>query len=146
MAIIDPARLTTWDPGPIGGIPVRNTIFTTIDAATYGNGAVDSSAAVQAALDACPSGEVVLLSAGTFRWDSFLQMNRSNVVLRGAGGGLTKVRGPAIGRIIQLGPQGPPSNAIYTTLTNHTLLTVDAVKGGTTISVADATGYSAGDL
>src|SRR5262249_41958300 len=37
-------RLTTWTPGlmAVGGIPNRTTVFTTINASTYGNGSMDA--------------------------------------------------------------------------------------------------------
>jgi hypothetical protein len=62
----DPAK--TWNPGlmSVDGISNRTTIFTNISASTYGNGAQDASAGIQAAIEACPAGQVVLLSAGTF--------------------------------------------------------------------------------
>ena len=52
---------------PNGGIPARATICSTILAATYNNGADDASARIQAAVNACPVGQTVLLGAGTFK-------------------------------------------------------------------------------
>ena len=65
---LDPTRTTTWVPGmmAVGGIPSRTTVFTTIQASTYGNGTQEASAGIQSALNACPAGQVVQLSAGTF--------------------------------------------------------------------------------
>src|SRR5436190_24181705 len=64
--LISADRRTTWNPGIPGGVPVRTTICATVNASTYGNGTSDASAGIQAALDACPAGQVVKLSAGTF--------------------------------------------------------------------------------
>ena len=61
-----PERRTTWNPGIPGGIPARTTVCATIHASTYGNGTIDATAGIQAAIDACPVGQVVQLSAGNF--------------------------------------------------------------------------------
>src|SRR5262249_26769249 len=88
--ILPADRATTWNPGlmSVGGIPNRTTIFTNISASTYGNGAQDASAGIQAALEACPAGQVVLLSPGTFTVNNFLLIH-SAISLRGAGPGVT---------------------------------------------------------
>src|SRR6267378_1146894 len=59
-------RRTSWKPGIPGGIPVRDRVCATVDAATHGDGAQDATQAIRAAIDACPVGQVVALSAGTF--------------------------------------------------------------------------------
>jgi hypothetical protein len=43
LAVIDPARRIEWEghAGVPGGIPQRETICATIDAAAYGNGTTD---------------------------------------------------------------------------------------------------------
>ncbi len=65
--IIDPSRAIDWSKAGIpGGIPNRTTICSTINAATYGNGTSDATGGIQTALNGCPSGQVVSLSAGTF--------------------------------------------------------------------------------
>src|SRR6202140_1459936 len=66
IAIIPQDRLTTWNPGIPGGVPSRTTVCANLDAPAYGNGIQDATAGIQAALDACPAGQVVALSAGTF--------------------------------------------------------------------------------
>src|SRR5262249_15499507 len=57
-------RRTAWNPGVPGGIPARTTVCANVSASTYGDGARDATAGIQAAIDACPLGQVVLLSAG----------------------------------------------------------------------------------
>src|SRR6185436_2552462 len=64
--VLPPERRTTWSPGIRGGIPARTTVCAAVDAAGSGNGAVDATARIQAAIDACPAGQVVQLSAGEF--------------------------------------------------------------------------------
>jgi len=63
--IIPADRITTWNPGlnAAGGIPKRTTIYQTLSPR---GGSLDDTAAIQRALDACPRGQVVKLSPGTF--------------------------------------------------------------------------------
>ena len=83
--IVPSSRAIDWSQaGIVGSLPTRTTICTTINAASYGNGSSDATTAIQNALNSCPSGEVVSLSAGKFRIGGTLSM-RSNVTLRGAG-------------------------------------------------------------
>ena len=78
-------RVIDWTKcGVPGGIPIRTTISATINASTYGNGATDATAGIQAALNACQANQVVLLSAGTFKINTKLVVP-TNVTLRGAG-------------------------------------------------------------
>ena len=54
--IMPTERRTTWNPGIPGGIPARTTVCATVNASTYGNGTVDATAGIQAAINACPDG------------------------------------------------------------------------------------------
>lgn len=83
--LLDPARTTTWKPGilsdgqlhmPLGadGLPVRTTVCASPAA----------GADINAAIAACPEGQVVQLAAGTYMISSTIALNRG-VVLRGAG-------------------------------------------------------------
>ena len=47
--IMPPERRTTWKPGTPGGIPSPTIVCATVEAASYGNGAVDATAAITAA-------------------------------------------------------------------------------------------------
>lgn len=87
--------------GVVGGIPNRTTIFDdngigiTASLDSIDNtGATDVSAAIQAALDACISGQVVRLPEGIFRCDDMLVMPVafSGKTFRGAGIGLTTIK------------------------------------------------------
>lgn len=86
--------------GVVGGIPNRTTIFDdngfgiTASLDSIDNtGATDVSAAIQAALDSCISGQVVRLPNGDFRCDSTLQLGTgfSGKTFRGSGPGLTNI-------------------------------------------------------
>jgi polygalacturonase len=90
--VIPSDRNFSWNPGMMskGGIPNRTTVC-----ATLSPSGGDDSAAIQAALDSCPSGQVVKLSAGTFTVDKYLLID-SSITLRGSGAGqtiLTKTNG-----------------------------------------------------
>src|SRR5262245_60928433 len=63
--VLPPDRATQWRPGLIdaGGIPSRSTVCSTL---SPGGGTSDDTARIQAAINVCPIGQVVQLSAGTF--------------------------------------------------------------------------------
>jgi hypothetical protein len=86
VATIPADRVTDWSqPGlaSVGGIPNRTTISKTLSPSGG-----DDTAAIQAALDACPAGEVVQLTAGVFKISgNGLSFTTSNCTLRGAGPG-----------------------------------------------------------
>jgi hypothetical protein len=144
VGLADPAHVTQWDPGVIGGIPIRNKVCATIDANSFGNGSMDCSMALQKAVDACPVGEVVEMTAGTFQWNETVNLNKS-ITLRGAGSGQTIVNGNNT-RYFFAGAEAIPEGNIFTTLVDHTLLTTDAAKGSNAIKVASTSGYQVGDL
>ena len=72
------------------GIPNLTTVCATVDAGTYGNGTTDATAAIQAAIDGCPDGQVVHLPAGTYLLNGSIAIGKS-IVLRGDGPGATKL-------------------------------------------------------
>jgi hypothetical protein len=147
-------RATQWKPGATlnGGIPNRTTVCATLDASAYGNGASEASGAIQSALDACPAGQVVALSAGTFRVNNHVRISKG-ITLRGAGAGVTtlqKTNGskpnvdgvPDQQPIVIIGPERWPSMN-EATATN---LTADAAKGDLTVTLASAAGFAAGQV
>ena len=143
-AVIIPAdRLTTWSPGISGGIPARTTVCATVNASAYGNGAQDASTGIQAAINSCPIGEVVQLSAGDFLIDvgAQIRLNRG-IVLRGAGPTATRLKKtPASAApVILIGEPWMPPEA------GSANLTADAPKGATSVQVASASGFSVGQL
>jgi hypothetical protein len=155
--LLDPSLTTTWNPGiladtPTGnalgadGLPVRATVCTTVGAQSG-----DATSAIQTALDGCKGKhQVVSLAAGTFSTTATLNVP-AGVILRGAGSDA------AGGTILQIGSGGPVV-AIGTTQDSicyagsvfdaaaQPLLTADAMKETSTITVASAAGFAAGDL
>src|SRR5206468_7937832 len=65
-------------------IPKRTTICATLTPGA-------TAAQITNAVSACPSGQVVQLSAGTYTLTSPLELRTSNVTLRGAGADKTKL-------------------------------------------------------
>jgi hypothetical protein len=134
-------RQTVWNPGIPGGIPVRTTVCTTVEASTYGNGSSDATATIQAALDGCPAGQVVALSAGEFQITAPLQITKG-VVLRGEGPTQTRLRMP-IGtnsNLVTLGHQWWPD------FVQATYLATDAVKGSYSVTLVSNPGVQVGEL
>ncbi|HTL17655.1 MAG TPA: hypothetical protein VL793_10475 [Patescibacteria group bacterium] len=136
---LPPDRSTVWEPGIPGGIPNRTVIYTTIQASTYGNGTVDATAGIQSALDSCPAGQVVLLSAGNFKITSRLELTKG-IVLRGQGPTQTKLKMP----------EGTNSNVITigTQWFGHrdtVNLAANAVKGTYAVTLASNPGLSDGE-
>src|SRR2546422_2739671 len=138
--ILDPSRAIDWSTAGIpGGIPNRTTICSSLAASTYGNGASDATAGIQAALNSCPANQVVSLSAGTFRINSSLTIP-SNKVLRGAGPAQTifDLHGLTTGAI-HFGAGSQPSAGISNAITGG------AAKGSTSITVSGG-GIAVGQL
>jgi len=141
--IIPPDRRVPWHPGIPDGIPDRTTICATVTQPPYnakGDGMADDSAAIQAALDACPAGQVVLAPAGTYRIVTGLAIP-SGVVLRGAGPGSTRIEGDATTTkaIIQAGSwdEDPSPEAAVTAGTE---------RGSSSLTLAATTGFALGDV
>ena len=145
MAVADvmpPERRTTWNPGIPGGIPARTTVCATVSAAAYGNGVMDATAGIQAAIDACPPDEVVRLSAGEFAVNGTdpIRINKG-IVLRGAGASqtrLTKTTTTA-NPLILIGER-------WLQEAESVDLTADAPKGANSVQVKSAAGFSVGQL
>ena len=135
---------TTWAPG-VRGIPVRTQVHATINASTYGNGSMEASAGIQAAIDACPVDQVVQLSAGTFTLNNYIRIGKA-ITLRGMGPGVTILQKTnqkeEQEQIIIVGPSRWPK-IDETTAVN---LTADAVKGAMSVTVASAAGFAPGQF
>lgn len=124
-------------------IPTRTTICATVEAKTYQNGIVDASAGIQAIINACPDGQVVLLGPGQFQIDLGLIL-KPHIVLRGSGPGVTTLvyLGEATNQhILLLGNMFP--NEDETTDVN---LAIDGVMGARSITLTNATGFAAGQI
>jgi hypothetical protein len=130
--IITPERRTTWQGyvGIPGGIPDSSamTVYTTVPAGA-------SLATVQAAINACPNEQVVQLSAGAYSFADFLNIDRSNCVLRGAGMDATTITFTAFGGELRI--RGVPfTSANETALSVDADLSVDATEGSHTLTLA----------
>jgi hypothetical protein len=136
--IIPQDRRIDWSQAGIpGGIPNRTTICATINAATYGNGTTDATAAIQNAIANCPADQVVYLPAGTYLLTSPVDFGyKSRVTLRGAGMGQTILR-PQSWAAITTGQSG---------MSSERRILSGSTKGSTTITVDDASGIQAGSV
>src|SRR5262249_20702374 len=154
--IIPADRNYPWNPGLMskGGVPNRTTVCATLSP-TGGN----DSAAIQAKLDSRPSGQVVMLNPGTFIVNNYLLIH-SAITLRGSGAGTTILRktNGARARTSQFQPIDPASYAYDAQpivivgpqrWPNHDSsqnLTVDGQQGSLSVTIANASGYAAGQF
>ena len=147
-------RRTIWNPGmmAVGGIPSRSTICARVNAFAYGDGAADASAAIQAAIDGCPPGQVEQLSAGTFTVNDFVLLDKG-ITLRGAGAGATllqKTNGahindfnaPDFQPIAVVGPNRFPRFDD----TSSQNLAADGSKGAYSVTVQDGSRFAPGQF
>ena len=84
--IIPDSRRIEWEPGVRGGIPAYPVAVNVKDSPynATGNGSADDTAAIQAAIAACPEGGAVYLPAGTYKISDTLWIAKP-MALRGAG-------------------------------------------------------------
>ena len=140
-------RLTTWRPGIPGGIPRVTAIHTTLDAARWGNGRADATAAINQAIAAAGAAArpdrrlVVYLPPGVYRTTGAILLDRSHVVLRGAGPRLTRIRydAPDDEFVVGMGqfwPEYAPPVAVVG----------DVPAGARSLTVSDARGIQVGDV
>jgi len=102
---------------------------------------VDASAALGAAIGTCPSGQVVIMPAGTCRLDSRVyRAYASNVTIRGAGMGKTILKATSEAQVLLLG------TADWPRATAGLAITAGATRGSTVLTVADATSITVGKL
>jgi uncharacterized repeat protein (TIGR01451 family) len=137
-------RTTVWQPGlnAVGGIPNRTTVCATL---TPRGGTLDDTSAIQAAVNACPAGQVVQLGPGTFRVSGEHGVDlKSNVTVRGAGANSTTVTTTSGNKCFYIGTWGFPGSA--SAWTQQQNLTADAQKGSNTVTVASNPGYVVGEL
>jgi hypothetical protein len=138
--IISTGRAIDWSTAGVpGGIPGRTTICANISASTYGNGADDATAAIQAAMNSCGSGQVVLLSSGTFLIRGSLTVP-GNVSLRGAGASQTILQAHGTsGSVVALGSQ-----AAAPSISPSVAIVSGSTAGSTSIGLSSASGISVG--
>src|SRR5262245_19983105 len=140
---VAPDRLTAWNPGlnAVGGIPHRTSICATLDASTYGNDAQDAGPAIQVALDKCPDGQVVMLSAGDFKVADRIEL-RSGITLRGQGPSRTRIKKPFgsnNGNVITIGIQ-------WYNYIHSTDFASDGIKGRSIVTLVNNPGLKAGEI
>jgi len=171
QSIIPADRNFPWNPGMMskGGIPSRTTVCATLSP----SGGNDTTA-IQAALDSCPANQVVMLNAGTFTVNNYLLIHSSitlrgagagQTILQKTNGALPRTGtvvtgtiatgGPLNNQIFQqanpdVGPDQQPNIIVgqarwprpdSTTSQN---LTADGVQGATSVTIANAAGFAAG--
>ncbi|MFO1478374.1 MAG: hypothetical protein U1F98_17210 [Verrucomicrobiota bacterium] len=133
--MIPAARRTTWqgNVGVPGGIPYRTTIYTTLPAGA-------TVAQINSALAACPSNQVVQLSAGTYTLNGTINMQRNGVTLRGAtnaNGQATTILRVSGGLFQGIYVQSPAAYDWDTPIrANHVSWVGGYAQGSTTITVA----------
>lgn len=134
-------RLGEGTPGATAGAKIIDAV------AMFGadpQGTTDSTAAVQQAIDAAKAqgGAVVLLPAGTYRFDGTLSVTSSNVVLRGAGATstrlvFTKSQGMSYGSHLRFAGDG--------TVDLEIALSGDSVPRQGDVEIADPADLAPGD-
>jgi hypothetical protein len=141
------SRVINWSTaGVTGGIPSRTTVYKTLQASSYGNGSTDASGAINSALSSCPAGQVVLLSAGTFKIAATIKVP-SNVTLRGSGPQSTilSMTGKGIGVLI--GGHMAPYGSAATSSSNATAISSGYTKGSTSLVLnGSLSGLTTGSL
>jgi hypothetical protein len=95
--IIDPTRAIDWShAGVVGGIPTRTTVCSTLQPGA-------TAKQINAAIQACPSGQVVMLAAGNYAISDDGIVMKSGVTLRGAGADKTLLVFSAVNYCSNLG-------------------------------------------
>jgi hypothetical protein len=142
-SLIPADRATTWNPGlnSVGGIPMRTTICATVSASTYGNGTQNAANGIQSAIDECPVGQVVMLSAGDFKITNHVLVNKG-ITLRGQGPTHTKLKMPPglNDNLITIGTQQWIGEFQSTDLAS------DAVKGSQSATLVNNPGLTVGEI
>jgi len=139
---IPPDRLGPWagNVGIPGGIPNRTTIYTTLSPL---GGGQDDAPQIKAAVAACPAGQVVKLSPGTFEIASTVNNgSKSNVTLRGSGQGVTIAHVAASVNI----PFYTSGIEPWPPLQTGPTVTAGATRGSTTITVNDTSAFVVSNL
>ena len=151
-SIVPAASRTVWAPGIRQAMPVRPACAL-VSATSYGNGLIDASAAIQAAIDACPVGQAVQLTDGVFLVNArYLLLNRG-VTLRGAGPAATKLLKTNGATPLSYQPQDAqplviigPSRWPRTNDSTSVNLSRAAEAGARTVTVDNAVGLAPGQF
>jgi hypothetical protein len=134
--IIPAERLIEWQPGIPGGIPNYPVGINAKDYGAVGDGVADDTAAINAAIAACPVGQAVLIPAGTYRITDRLPINKS-IVVRGEGPNKTRIIQYASSHTFVIAGGG----------TEYVVnITSGFSKGSDTIIVSDASNFEVDNL
>jgi hypothetical protein len=163
-------RATSWNLAgtlTIGGVPSASWPICNSTPLAPSGGA-DDSAQINAKIASCPLGSVVMLGPGTFKMGQgkYVLINRG-VVVRGSGAGVTVLRNPLNGPATTTSQEAADTTPIVIIgagrwvgsdgdgrcngLTSYQtkymqLLSADAAKGATSVTVADGAIFKAGQF
>jgi hypothetical protein len=142
--IISSDRRIAWEGnvGVSGDIPARAAICRTLSPSGG-----DDTSAIQNAIDACPSGQVVKLNTGNYSLGGQLTF-KSNITLRGSGMGVTNIIGAPGSRAYLTGLFDFNGSGGSWDLSGSTVkdLQNGYTKGSTIITTTTTHGLSAGDV
>jgi hypothetical protein len=134
--LIPDSRIPTWDPGVQGGIPSVPTRVNVRGFGAQGDGVTDDTAALKAAVRACPTPGAVYLPAGSYVVKGSIDMP-SGVVLRGEGPENTHI-------LVTPGIEGDHSFRVRGRRGKAVRLTNTAPHGTNQVMVADASSFAVG--
>ena len=133
-------RAARWSPGIPGGIPeAASPVINAVEDFNVPNdSSADATSSLQTALDeaAAQGGGVVFLQEGTYQIDGELKFNGDNIVLRGAGPGVTRLYLGYTGHAIFVGMYGR----------GEWQPVISAEKGNMTITVSDGSLFTPGEF
>lgn len=158
MAVLPDSRGIGSEPGVdvgvIGGIPTDRSNIINVTLTPYfadNTGATDAKAAIQSAISAAASGDIVYLPAGTYRLDSSLTVgpSDSNITIRGDGATTILDLGSGAGLFIGSQPNTSDwawAGQQYAEPSTNNTVTAGLTKGSTVLTIADTSPFSVGDL
>ncbi len=157
--LIPADRLTDWTPGTRVGVPGgidqylpgganQRTTLINVTLAPYNadkTGATDAKAAIQAAINAATTGQVVYLPAGTYRLDGSLTVDfqKDNITIRGAGVGVTFLDCRSGNSAIYVGTS---SDYQHNWPSSGNTITAGLSKDSTTLTMADTSAFAVGNM
>lgn len=143
--IIPSDRAINWTPGVTvgvqGTIPLRTNLINVTQAPYNADntGAGDATLAIQSAINAAQSNDVVYLPTGKYRIASELYLNKSYVTLRGAGPTNSILVGITAQPVLKLGYDGPgPFGEDSWNISSSS-------KGSTNFTIATSAGFALGN-
>ncbi len=151
--IIPTNRVANWAPGVTvgvpGGIPTNRTNLIDVTKSPYNadsTGASDASAAIQSAIKAAASNQVVYLPAGTYLITNTLTVAHTaganyGITIRGAGTNTVLNWTNAAGIYV-----GESSDYSWSWPTSSNNVTAGLAKGSTNITIADTSAFSPGEM